>query len=434
MSVDTILRVGRAAACVFRKKEDRRHEVIIGKDTRLSGYMFETALASGLCSMGVDVILIGPIPTPGIAFLTSEMRADAGIVISASHNPYQDNGIKFFGPDGFKLPDAMEDSIEQLVRSTEELDRFRPSSGQVGRARRLEDAKGRYITYLKHNFPQAVSLEGVRVVLDCAHGATYKLAPTIFEELGAAVAAVNVRPNGKNINEGCGALNPERLAKHVKEENADVGIAFDGDGDRVIFCDEHGRVFDGDEVLAILAGPMSKRKEIGGGVVGTVMSNLGLEKHFASLNIPFFRSAVGDRYVVEKMRETGARLGGEQSGHIVCLERSTTGDGILTALLVMGELRLQNKPLSAFASMIQRFPQLLINVKVREKRPLEQLPSVTKAIQAAETAFRDGGRVLVRYSGTELKLRVMVEGELDTEVRRWADEIAQAIRTEIGAS
>ncbi|HLG18698.1 MAG TPA: phosphoglucosamine mutase [Bdellovibrionota bacterium] len=434
MSVDTILKVGRAAACVFRRADDRRHKVLIGKDTRLSGYMFETALASGLCSMGVDVVLLGPVPTPAVAFLTNDMRADAGVMISASHNPYNDNGIKFFGPDGFKLADAVEESIEQLVMSDAELDRRRPDAEAVGKAHRLEDARGRYISYLKHNFPRQLSLDGVKMVVDCAHGAAYKIAPVVFSELGADVTVISAKPNGKNINENCGAVHPQKMIAKVKEAHARIGLALDGDADRVVVCDETGRIFDGDDLLAILAESMKKRGELKNGVVGTVMSNFGLEKRLEGKKIPFHRAPVGDRYVVEKMKETGAELGGEPSGHIVNLLRSTTGDGILTCVLLLAELRRQGKPLSSFYGQFDRYPQELRNVEVREKRALEKISPVTKSIRQAEKRLNGTGRVLVRYSGTEAKIRVMVEGEDHKLVSELADEIATVIQEEIGAS
>ncbi len=435
MSVDTILRVGRAAACVFRRSLHRRHSVLIGKDTRLSGYMFETALASGLCSMGVDVYLVGPLPTPGVAFLTHEMRGvDAGVVISASHNPYNDNGIKFFGPDGFKLADAVEESIEKLVRSTEDLNRLRPEASAVGKAYRMDDGRGRYIQYLKIHFAKDLTLEGVKLVVDCAHGATYRIAPAVFEELGAEIHAVGVNPDGKNINNGCGAVHPETLADLVRKTHSHFGVAFDGDGDRVVICDETGRSFDGDEILALLARPMRDRGELGNGVVGTVMSNFGLEKFLAKAKIPFHRAGVGDRYVVEKMRETGSFLGGEQSGHIVDLKRSTTGDGILSALLVLGEVVRSQKPLSAYASLLERFPQELRNVRVRERKAFEKLPKIRDLIRGAEQKLAGEGRVLVRYSGTEPKARVMVEGADLKLVKELAEEIAAAIQREIGVS
>ena len=375
MSVDTILRVGRAAASVFRQARDQRHTVLIGKDTRVSGYMFEQALASGLCSMGVDVLLVGPMPTPGIAFLTTEMRTNAGVVISASHNPYQDNGIKFFGPDGFKLDDQVEAAIEQLTVSTKDLDKDRPEATRVGKTYRLDDARGRYITYLKHRFPRDLSLDGLKIVLDCANGATYKIAPYIFSELGADVLTVGVNPDGRNINENCGALNHDELKKQVSENSADIGIALDGDGDRVVICDENGKVYDGDDILAILSAPMQDRGELGKGVVGTVMSNFGLERHFKGQRIPFYRSNVGDRHVVEKMRSSNAMLGGEPSGHIVCLAQSTTGDGILTAILLLAELRRKNRALSSYSKCFERCPQELRNVQVKDRVPFEKNPS-----------------------------------------------------------
>jgi phosphoglucosamine mutase len=434
MTADTALRVGRAAACVFRRASDRRHNVIIGKDTRLSGYLFETALASGFCSMGVDVVLIGPMPTPGIAFLASEARADAGVVISASHNPYNDNGIKFFGPDGFKLADSVEESIEKLVASSEELNAQRPEAGKVGKAQRLDDARGRYISYLKFNFPKQLSLEGLKVVLDCANGATYRIAPQVFGELGASLVLRGVKPNGTNINVNCGALKPEVLAKEVKKNNADVGIAFDGDGDRVVVCDEKGQVFDGDDILAILSSSMQTNGELGKGVVGTVMSNFGLEMFFKKKKIDFFRAQVGDRYVVETMRSVSSNLGGEQSGHVVCLGRSTTGDGMLTGLLVLAEMLKSQKPLSAYHQSFERFPQVLVNVKVRERKALESLPPVLKCIKDAEDKLSGAGRVLVRYSGTEPKARIMVEGQNGQLVKQLADDIATVLQKEIGVN
>ncbi len=434
MSVDTILRVGRAAACVFRRSNQRRHSIVIGKDTRLSGYMFETALASGLCSMGLDVILVGPIPTPGIAFLTAAMRCDAGVVISASHNPYNDNGIKFFGPDGFKLPDSMEEAIEKWVSSETELNNQRPSADQVGKARRLEDASGRYITYLKQNFKREYSLDGLKIVLDCAHGATYKIAPTILTELGAWVTTIGAKPNGKNINLNTGATYPARLIQKVIETGSSMGIAFDGDGDRVVFCDEKGRIYDGDDLLGILAQPLREQGELGSGVVGTVMSNFGLENYLAQLGISFYRAPVGDRYVVEKMKEVGSLFGGEPSGHVVSLYRSTTGDGILSALLLLSQLCRVGKPLAHFFGMIERYPQEIRNIAVRERLAFEKMPKVLRSIAHAEKSLVGMGRVLVRYSGTETKARVMVEGKNEQLVKKWADEIATAIASEIGAS
>lgn len=434
MSVDTILRVGRAAACWFRSSNHRRHQVLIGKDPRLSGYMFEMAMASGLCSMGADVTLVGPIPTPGIAFLTSTMRADAGLMISASHNPYIDNGIKFFGPDGFKLPDEVEAKIAKWVFAPDELDRRRPPADEIGKAQRLDDAKGRYIEYLKQNFPKKYSLQGMRIVLDCAHGAAYRIAPTVFSELGATVELLGVDPDGTNINDACGAVYPEAMVEKVQETSADVGIALDGDGDRVIFCDEKSRLFDGDDLLDILAGSLHEQSLLGNGVVGTVMSNFGLERGLKERGIPFFRASVGDRYVVEKMKEKGCALGGEPSGHLVSLARSTTGDGILSALLLLTEVLRKSQPLSTFYGRVQRYPQETRNIPVRKRIAFEKMPPVKKSIQHAETRLNGTGRVLVRYSGTETKARVMVEGEDAKLVSKLADEIASVIEQEIGAS
>ena len=434
MSVDTILKVGRAAACVFRRADNHKHKVVIGKDTRLSGYMFETALASGLCSMGVDVILVGPIPTPGIAFLTSDLRADAGVMISASHNPYNDNGIKFFGPDGYKLADAVEASIEQLVNKPSALDAQRPNANEVGKAKRLEDARGRYISYLKHNFPRQYSLEGMHIVVDCAHGAAYKIAPAVYSELGATLTLMSAKPNGRNINDHCGAVYPQRMISKVKETGAHLGIAFDGDADRVAMCDEKGCLLDGDDMLAVLGESMYQQSELGTGVVGTIMSNFGLERYFEAKSIPFYRAPVGDRYVMEKMKECGAMLGGEPSGHIVCLPRSSTGDGILTSLLLLAEICRRGKPLSMFGNWIERFPQEMRNVPVRKRAVLTDVPPVSKSIRKAEKRLNGSGRVVVRYSGTEAKVRVMVEGENKDLVKELADEIASVIAAEIGVS
>lgn len=432
MTVETILTVAKAAATVLRKKNGRKHTVLIGKDTRVSGYMFETVLSSGLCSMGVDVYLVGPIPTPAVAFLTTAMRADAGAVISASHNPYYDNGLKFFGADGYKLSDDMELEIERLSRDSSKLLEFTPDSHDVGKAVRLDDARGRYITYLKYNFPREFSLKKFKIVLDCAQGATYKIAPSVFDELDADIVLSGAQPNGFNINEDCGALYPENLASKVKENNADIGIAFDGDGDRVLFVDHMGHVFDGDDILGILAPSLKKQHELGSGVVGTVMSNFGLENYFKKINIPFYRAQVGDRYVVEKMKEVGSLWGGEQSGHLVSLHRSTTGDGILSALLLLSELCRTNKSLSDFHGLVPRYPQVIRNVVVKRKTDLSTLKKVTASIEDAEKKLNGQGRVLVRYSGTELKARVMVEGENHDKVNLLADQIAQAVVQEIG--
>ena len=431
MTSETVLQLGRAIAHVV-KSQPHRHRIIIGKDTRLSGYMLESALTSGICSMGVDVLLVGPLPTPGIAFLTRSMRADAGVVISASHNPFQDNGIKFFDRTGFKLPDETEREIERLL-SKDEIAHLRPTATEVGKAYRIDDATGRYNVFLKSTFPRALALDGVKVVLDCAHGAGYRVGPDVFDELGADVVAVGVDPDGENINQHCGALDPRGLAERVVAESAAAGIAIDGDGDRVIFADEKGEVVDGDELLAILGLSLHERGELtNGAIVATVMSNLGLEVSLREQGVNLVRVRVGDRYVVEEMRRGGYILGGEQSGHLVCLDQSTTGDGLLTALRVVALMVEQGKPLSELRRAMHRFPQLLVNVQVRERRELDAVPAVTSAIAKAEAELGDRGRVLVRYSGTEPLLRVMVEGERPQVVERLAHDIAESVRTELG--
>lgn len=430
MSVQTILKVGQAAASAFIKRGKGRHEVVIGKDTRLSGYMYETALASGLCSMGVHVLLTGPLPTPAIAFLTSSMRADAGVIISASHNPFEDNGIKFFGKNGFKLDDATEKSIETLMQEGV-IQTVAPS--KIGKAKRIEDARGRYIVHLKYHFPQALSLEGLKGVIDCAHGATYKIAPVVFEELGCEVISLGDKPNGKNINDLCGALHPSQMVQKVLETKADFGVAFDGDGDRLVMCDDKGRLFDGDDILAILSLGFRKTDELGAGVVGTVMSNFGTEKYFEKQGIPFFRSDVGDRYVVEKMLQTQSFLGGEPSGHIVPLKKTTTGDGILSSLLVLAQMLRDGKRLSDYFGSVERFPQVIQNVVVKTKAPLESIPSIEAVLKASQIKIKNSGRIVVRYSGTEPKARVMVEGENETQVKQIAADIAGVIQKELGA-
>ncbi len=428
MTSETVLALGRAIAHVV-KKEPHRHRIIIGKDTRLSGYMLESALTSGICSMGVDVMLVGPLPTPGIAFLTRSMRADAGVVISASHNPFQDNGIKFFDRTGFKLPDETEREIEQLL-SGSEIAHLRPTATEVGKAHRIDDAAGRFNVFLKSTFPRNMTLDGMKLVVDCANGAGYRVGPEVFDELGADVVAIGVEPDGENINEGCGALHPEHLGERVRVEQANVGIAIDGDGDRVIFTDETGDVVDGDELIAMLGIDLFGRDALANqGVVATVMSNIGLEVALRERGIRLIRVAVGDRYVVEEMRRSGYVLGGEQSGHIVCLDESTTGDGLLTALKVLALMIESGKPLSELRKVMQRFPQKLVNVRVRERRDLDEIASVAKAIDAANSELGDRGRVLVRYSGTEPLVRVMVEGDRPELVDRLVDDIAGTVRT-----
>jgi phosphoglucosamine mutase len=431
MTPEVALRLGRAVACHFRHRE-RRGRIVIGKDTRLSGYMFETALASGICSMGADVMLCGPLPTPGIAFITASMRADAGVVISASHNPYSDNGIKIFAADGFKLPDAVEAHLEQLMAS-DELERERPPSSEIGKATKIEDSRGRYVVFLKSAFPRDRTLDGLRIVVDCANGAAYKVAPAVFAELGADVIAINAKPDGRNINDECGAVHPKKMCGAVKKHHAQLGIAVDGDADRVIIADEHGEEVDGDTIMAIVARRMLERKELKKKtVVATVMSNLGLERSVADLGGRLVRAQVGDRYVVEEMRTHGYNFGGEQSGHLVFLDYMTTGDGVLAALQVLAVMLESGKPLSELRQVMTRYPQVLVNLKVREKKPIEGLVDVGRLITKIERTLGDDGRVLVRYSGTEPKARVMVEGPDEAVIQGYADEIARALERACG--
>ena len=439
MTSETALKLGRALAHVFRVSDapvarGHRPRILIGKDTRLSGYMIETALASGICSMGVDVLLVGPLPTPGVAFLTRSMRADAGVVISASHNPFTDNGIKFFSRDGFKLPDAIEEMIERLILGGE-IDRYRPTASQVGKAFRISDAVGRTVIYLKMGFPRHLSLDGLKMVVDCAHGAAYRLAPEVFSELGAEVIPVGVHPDGENINDGCGSLHPEMAREALLERGAHVAVLLDGDGDRAIFLDEKGEIVDGDEVLAICAGEMKRRGDLpSGAVVATVMSNIGLEIALKETGLDLVRTDVGDRYVVEQMLRGGHDLGGEQSGHVVFLEHNTTGDGCLTALQVLAIMMETGKSLGELKRVMTKFPQVLVNVPVREKRSFSSIPGVQGRITEVERKLGGRGRVLVRYSGTEPVARIMLEGENESGIHRMANELAETIRNELGCA
>ena len=427
MTVEIAMQVGRAIAFLL-KKEGHRPRVVIGKDTRLSGYMIENALAAGICSMGVDVLLVGPLPTPGIAFITTSMRADAGVVISASHNPFQDNGIKIFSRDGFKLPDELELEIEELIFS-QKMMALQPVAEEVGRARRIEDAKGRYIVFLKNTFPKKYTLDGFHLVLDCAHGATYGVAPHVFEELGAKVTSIGVSPDGKNINHGCGALHPERMAAKVKELGADIGLALDGDGDRLIVCDENGELVDGDHLMAICARELiSTRKLKKKTLVATVMSNMGLEVAIREMGGKMVRTGVGDRYVVECMRKNGFSYGGEQSGHLVFLEHNTTGDGILAGLQLLAIMKKRNKSMSELAQIMKSFPQVLKNVRTAEKINLDKVPGFKEAVKKYEKQLGDSGRILVRLSGTEPVVRVMVEGRDEGEINDIADALCEIIR------
>jgi phosphoglucosamine mutase len=432
MDGETAMRLGRAAAHIFRRDGERRHRIVIGKDTRLSGYLIEFALASGICSMGVDVTFVGPLPTPGIAFITRGLRADAGIVISASHNPYMDNGIKFFDSTGHKLPDDIEAAIEDLVASGE-IDNIRPTAEEIGSAFRVNDAVGRYVSYLKTAFSAQQDLERVRMVIDCAHGATYKVAPLVFAELGAETIVINDSPDGTNINDACGSTHPEGMREAVRAYRADFGVAFDGDGDRLIMADENGDIVDGDHIMAIAALTMKERGELHRDtVVATVMSNLGLEVCLRDHGIALRRVQVGDRYVMEEMLRDDLNLGGEQSGHIIFRDWNTTGDGVLTALRVLDICRSTGKPLSELSAVMTDYPQVLRNLRVQSKPPLEELPEVTAAIADAEATLGNRGRVLVRYSGTEPKARVMVEGESESTVTRLVDQIAATLAAAIG--
>ncbi|MCW5891785.1 MAG: phosphoglucosamine mutase [bacterium] len=432
MTSETALRLGRALAYVS-KRSSHRHKILIGKDTRLSGYMLETAMASGICSMGVDVLLVGPLPTPGIAFLTRSLRADAGVVISASHNPFQDNGIKFFSSQGFKLPDDVEEEIERLVGS-DSIDALRPTATEIGKAFRIDDATGRYNVFVKNVFPRQRTLEGLAVAVDCGNGAAYRIAPEVLAELGARVVPLGVEPDGENINRDGGALHPGALQAAVRAHGCQAGIALDGDADRCILVDEQGDVVDGDAVMALLATHLKARGELRHDtLVATVMSNLGLHVAMRERQIRVVTTAVGDRYVVEEMLKSGYNLGGEQSGHVVCLDHNTTGDGLVTALTVLALMLETGKPLSELRRIMERFPQVLINLKVRSKPDVATLPAVATAIAQAERELGDRGRVLVRYSGTESLLRVMIEGEREPAIQRMAEGIAEAARAAIGA-
>jgi len=428
----TLVRLGKSIAKIFLGKKGK-HRILIGKDTRLSGYMIETALATGITSMGADVLLVGPIPTPGVAYLTRSMRADAGIMISASHNPYEDNGIKLFARDGFKLADEKELEIEDCVKD-EQIDKSSAGPAQIGKATRIDDALGRYTVHLKECFGREYTLEGLRIGFDCANGAGYVVAPQTCEELGADVLTRGASPSGRNINSGFGSLYPEVVRKLVLENNLDIGIALDGDADRAIFVDEKGVVLDGDAVLALCAIDLKERGLLTNNlVVATVMSNLGLDRLLKQHEIEVIRTQVGDRYVLEEMLKCGAKLGGEQSGHAIFADWSTTGDGLLTALKVLEVMCRQNKPLSELRKDFKKFPQTLLNVAVREKPELSDFPKIQELIERYENDFKDSGRVLVRYSGTENKARVMVECEDQKQCDKAAQEIATAIEKEIGA-
>jgi phosphoglucosamine mutase len=439
VTAETSLKLGRAAAHVFTQLNPRRNpagtrpKIVLGKDTRLSGYMLENALVAGITSLGVDVLIIGPLPTPGVAYITRSLRADAGIILSASHNPYQDNGIKFFRHDGYKLDDQVEEQIEQLV-FTGEIDSIRPTAKKVGRAARIDDALGRYVEFAKASFPRGISLEKMRIAVDVANGAAYKSTPCILRELGAEVLVAHNEPNGTNINAGCGSTHPEEIQRLVKKTGAHIGITHDGDADRVLLCDENGQIVDGDEILAIAALDLldSGRLERNT-VVATVMSNFGLNETVVQHGGNVVRTKVGDRYVLEEMVRQKLNLGGEQSGHVIFRDFTTTGDGIITALQVLRIMHKTGQPLSKLKSCLQKYPQAQRNLPVKEKRPLSELPAVMKLVTDVEKELSGKGRVLLRYSGTEPKIRLLIEGRELDKIDKQADRIADAIQDAIGA-
>ena len=438
VTAETALKLGRAAGHVFKHMESQprgrgRHKIVIGKDTRLSGYMLENAISSGILSMGVDVLLIGPLPTPGVAYVTTSLRADAGIVITASHNPYDDNGIKFFRADGYKLEDTIESQIEQLVFSGE-IENIRPTANEIGKAVRIEDALGRYIEVVKASFPRRLTLEGMRIVVDAAHGAAYKSTPCVLRELGADVTVYGDKPDGSNINLQCGSMFPEHICHQVKRHQAHVGLAHDGDADRLLLCDETGNLIDGDDILMIAAVDMLaqgtlKHKTL----VATVMSNAGLDPALQAAGARVVRTAVGDKNVIDEMLRNDFNLGGEPSGHMIFRDYSTTGDGLVAALQILRIMKTSDTPLSQLARRWTRFPQLVTNVRVREKTPFEQLNGVLMLVAQAEAVVRpEGGRVLLRYSGTEPKARLLIEGRDAAVLEVWSRKICDAITHEVG--
>ena len=438
VTAETALRLGRAAGHVFKNialqsRGRGRHKIVIGKDTRLSGYMLENALSSGILSMGVDVLFIGPLPTPGVAYVTRSLRADAGIVITASHNPYDDNGIKFFRPDGYKLDDNIEGQIEQLVFSGD-IENIRPTAEAIGKAVRIDDALGRYIEYAKSSFPKGMTLEGMRIVVDCAHGAAYKSTPCVLRELGAEIFDYGIQPDGMNINKDCGSMHPQQMCQKVWEHRAHLGISHDGDADRVLFCDETGHLIDGDDVMAICGlemlaeGTLQDRT-----LVATVMSNAGLDAVIQEAGGRVVHTGVGDKNVIDEMLRSGFNLGGEQSGHMIFRDYSTTGDGLVSALQILRIMKAKDQPLSKLSKCWARFPQLVTNVRVREKTPFEQLDGVMQLVSQAEAELKpDGGRVLLRYSGTEPKARLLVEGRDSAVLEKWTQKIAEAIKKQVG--
>jgi phosphoglucosamine mutase len=438
VTAETALKLGRAAGHVFKTLESQprgrgRHKIVLGKDTRLSGYMLENALSSGILSMGVDVLFIGPLPTPGVAYVTRSLRADAGIVITASHNPYDDNGIKFFRADGYKLDDKIEYQIESLVFSGE-IETIRPTADAIGKAVRIDDALGRYIEHAKASFPRGMTLEGLRIVVDCAHGAAYKSTPCVLRELGAEVIVYGNQPDGKNINKDCGSMHPTLMCQKIWEHRADLGIAHDGDADRVLLCDEKGVLIDGDDIMAIAGldllaqGKLAKRT-----LVSTVMSNAGLDAAIAAAGGQVVRTGVGDRLVIDEMLRHGFNFGGEQSGHLIFRDHGTTGDGLVATLQILRIMRARELPLSTLAQCWTRFPQVVTNIVVREKRPFEELDQVTQLVADAEAELKtQGGRVFLRYSGTEPKARLLIEGRDRATLDKWTQQISEAIRKQVG--
>jgi phosphoglucosamine mutase len=442
MTGEIAMKVGRALTYTLlhhpelwpqmRNRTSKKIKIVVGKDTRRSGYMIENAISSGICSMGGEAILLGPLPTPGVAFIAKNMRADAGIVISASHNPFQDNGIKIFGGEGFKASDAIEEKIEELVLQPEVMYSATPKGAGIGRAYRIDEAHGRYVVFLKSTFPQEYDLSGMKIALDCANGAAYKSAPMVFSELGADVATMGIAPNGVNINERVGALYPQGIAEMTYHVGAQIGVALDGDADRVVIVDEKGEVIDGDAVIGLCALELQRQGRLPkNAIVTTQMSNVGLELSLKKAGITMHRANVGDRFVVEKMKNEGLTFGGEQSGHIIFLDSSTTGDGTLAALKVIELMKRIGKPLSELKKVIELFPQTLLNMKVKERKPLADLPTYLKAVSSGEKELAGKGRIFVRYSGTEPKLRILVEGENADTNQRIAKNIQEAITHDI---
>ena len=439
VTAETALKLGRAAGHVFKHLESQsrshgRHRIVLGKDTRLSGYMLENAISAGILSVGVDVLFIGPLPTPGVAYVTRSLRADAGIVITASHNPYDDNGIKFFRADGYKLDDRIEREIEDLV-FTGRIENIRPTAEDIGKAVRIDDALGRYIEQAKSSFPRGMTLEGMRIVVDCAHGAAYKSTPCVLRELGADVITYGNQPDGKNINKDCGSMHPNLMCQKIWEHRADAGLAHDGDADRLLMCDEAGHLIDGDDVMAMAALDMIEHNQLAERtLVATVMTNAGLEAAISSVGGKIVRTDVGDKNVIDEMLKHGYNLGGEQSGHMIFRDFSSTGDGLVAALQVLRIMKSKGQPLSKLVRCWTRFPQVVTNIRVREKRPFAELDGITRLVEEAEKELNaDGGRVLLRYSGTEPKCRLLLEGREKGTLDKWNEKISAALKKQLGA-